>query len=167
MATVNRSLMTLRLRDYSGEPQQFSLDTPQLNAGNIAATTTLFSNFKTAVAGISIGALTSSGIEAIRSTEVPPVNATAMAAQSELNWLIGYKDNTTQQKFTVRIPCPDVTNNALVVAGTDRADLTATEWAAFKTAFEALVISENNNSVTLLGAVLVGKDDQHPSSPFG
>ena len=109
-----------------------------------------------AVANLSIGVL-SKETYGILLIDAPGI-ATNPYAQRELKWLVQYQGNTSGKLFSIEIAAPDVTDN--VVVNSDVADLTSTDWAAFKTAFEAYAKSPDNGTeaVTVIGAMLVGRN---------
>jgi hypothetical protein len=144
------------LNDYSGEKSTFRVHSENITAANFAAQETERTALFTALAVLQLGTLAKSGYgnESIGVSTLP----TNVYAQRELKWLISYEGFASGKKFQVELPIADLTGN--LVVGTDLADVTSTEWAAFITAFEAFVKSPDDpaEAVIFLGARLVGRN---------
>lgn len=78
-------------------------------------------------------------------------------AQREIKWLVRFHDNVTGQPLTVTVPGADL---SLLDAGSEVLDLTGTEAAAFKTAFEAYVKAGegSDNAVVVDQILFVGRN---------
>lgn len=147
---------TIQITDYSNEKSSFGVTSVTANAGNLAAQQTLAATLVDTVDDLTIGELTKQQMAlVILDTPAIPTN---VYAQRELKWLVQYMGNTSGKTFSIEIACPDVTDN--VAPNTDIADLSSTDWAAFKTAFEAFAKSPDNGTeaVTVIGARLVGRN---------
>jgi hypothetical protein len=123
-------------RDYSDEKSNMSLTVEQLTAGNVVATLSLLDALLAATQAITEGSAEKSTV-VFREQEEDPGRPTSASAQRERKWLVFYHDTTTSKKYRAEIPTALLTAN--LVAGTDLADLAATNIAAFVTAFEAVV----------------------------
>lgn len=143
-------------RDYSGETSPFTVYCVELTAGNFAATGTALQTLGTATNALSRGQPAKSVLTA-QENVISAANATDPVAQREMKWLVSYRDTTTNKKYSLEIPCADLTTDNLA-GNTDEADLTSTEWAAWVTAFEAIAKSEVGNAVEVLGARFVGRN---------
>ncbi len=159
MATLVSGKVTLNLIDFSAETQEHSFETTTPTAANFDAQETLYNSYATALLNIS-SLLVLRKEWGKQSRESPADLPLAADAQREWQWLVQYVDDTTNEKFTFRVGGAVATGNLL--ARSDHADLTATDIAAFKTAFEALAKSPAGNSVTLTDMVIVGKNDRSP-----
>jgi len=114
-----------------------------LTAGNFVAQTGLVSALYTAALDITLGSQSASVIQAVATQSA--VENTNPLAQRENKWLARYHDSAGT-KFTLEIPTADL---SLLDMGTEFADLTGTEMAAFKTAFEAVVKSPDDPTLTV------------------
>lgn len=144
------------INDNSNEKSSFAINTVNLTAANFDAQATIAANFAAAVGNLTIG-------ELVKQTQnnVPldsPATPTSVYAQREMKWLVSYRGNSSGKLFQVEIACPDLTDN--VVPNTDVADITSTDWAAFKTLWDANVKSPDDLAETtvLVGAKLVGRN---------
>jgi len=123
-------------RDYSDEKSNLSLTIEQLTAGNVVATLALVDALLAATQAITEGSAEKSRV-IYREQDEDPGRPSAASAQRERKWLVFYHDTTTAKKYRAEVPTALLTGN--LVAGTDLADLAATNIAAFVTAFEAVV----------------------------
>jgi len=152
MATQN----TIQITDYSNEKSSFSVTSVTANAGNLAAQQTLAAALVAAVEDLTIGEVTKQQMALVILDS--PAIPTSPYAQRELKWLVQYQGDTSGKLFSTEIAAPDITDN--VAPNTDIADLASTDWAAFVTAFEALVRSPDNGTetVTVVSARVVGRN---------
>lgn len=152
MSTQN----TFQITDYSDEKSSFGFLSVTGNAGNLTAQETAAAAVAAAVANLTIGVV-SRELYAIQLIDAPGI-ATNPYAQREMKWLVTYVGNTSGKQFSIEIAAPDVTDNT--VPNSDVADLTSTDWVAFKTAFEAFAKSPDNGTeaVTVVKAHLVGRN---------
>jgi len=147
---------TMQITDFSDERSSFGFESAALTAGNIAAQATAAGTLEAATEALTIGNISKNQVAQILLDD--PGVPTNPYAQRELKWLVSYHNTTTGKKFTLEIAAPDLTDN--LVAGTDIADLTSTDWAAWVTAFEAYAKPEDDltNAVAVDGAVVVGRN---------
>jgi len=150
--TVATSFWEISLNDntlkQNGEPEHASMQVAitTLNAGNLAAQTTLVSNLKTALLAVVLGHTRQDTITLLR--PIPSVSRpTDTAAQRENKWLIRAHSATSNQKFRYSVPTADL---SLLDDGSEYLDLTADEGLDFKTAFDAVVRSPNDASEFLV-----------------
>jgi hypothetical protein len=124
-----------------------------LTAGNFVAVTGAVSTLLTATLGITIGSQAAARTEAV--SQVSAVVNTNPQAQRENKWLVRYHDSNST-KFSLEIPCADL---SLLSLGTEFLDLTVTAVASFVTAFEAVVKSPDDPtlSVTVDSIQFVGR----------
>lgn len=147
---MSKSGYSVSWRDFSDEKANMSLTITQLTAGNVVATLALLDTLLAATQAITEGSAETSRV-VYREQEEDPGRPTSESAQRERKWLVFYHDTTTSKKYRVEIPTALLTSN--LVAGTDLADLAATNVAAFVTAFEAVVKDPD----TGLNAVAIDK----------
>jgi len=149
------SLFTLK--DFSDENSTVKIHNGAITAVSIAGFLTAFGGMRTALEAITLGTMAQEqwiGDLTLLSNTLP----TNPFAQRELKWLVRYHGDTTGKKFQLEIPTADPTDR--LVAGTDLADLTETDMAAFVTAFEAFARTPDSDTetVTIDQIVLVGRN---------
>lgn len=145
-----------QITDYSDEKSSFGVTSVALTAANIVAQTTAAGNLAGAVEGLSIGSLTKQTISQVL-LDAPAIPSNPYA-QREMKWLVTYAQVSNGKQFQVEIAAPDITDN--VIPNTDVADITSTDWVAFKGAFEAFARSpdDSTEAVALIRAELVGRN---------
>jgi len=148
------------LQDYGtpgsgtgAEKSSWSVWIPTLTAANIVAVTGAVSTLYSAVLDITLGSQAASNILAV-STAATLANNNPLA-QRENKWLVRYRD-ADNTPFSVEIPTADL---SLLTLGSEFADLTTTEMAAFVAAFEAVVKSPDDPTlaVTVNSVQFVGR----------
>lgn len=150
------SRMTITLRDYStpGELSTAAFSGDTLTAANFDAQALLMANLSGAVQDITLGTVkkvTRIALETVSAGALPA----SPFAQREVKWLVMYHDANTGAKQSLEIPTADL--QFLQPGSSDEADLTATEMAAFVTAFEAYVKSAAGNAVVIDKVRFVGR----------
>jgi len=159
MALINSGILTVDQIDFSAETIQHQLYMPALTAGNIVAQTLLEVAYLAALVNISDLNIYKRvfGNISRNSPKNPP---TVEEAQREQQWLVQYSDTVTQQLATFRIGGAVLTGN--LKPRSDRADLTATDIAAYVAALELLALSAQGNAIIVTDIVHVGKNDRSP-----
>lgn len=159
-------LAEIVLRDYSNELTTMKMNTVDLTAANLAAQQAALAALVTAVLPVTRGEVAESRLKIITpGTSILPTN---MQAQVETAWLITYTDS--QQfldpgtdlvpnpgwglLFTMTLPTADYTDHLQV--GSDFADLTDVDVAAFVTAFESLYLSPYSGTVVIQSMRVMG-----------
>lgn len=146
----------IQFTDYSNEKSTVTVNGEALTAANFDAQATEASALAVAIGALSIGSLTQRTVTQVvlDSPDIP----TNPFAQRELKWLVQYQGDTSGKKYQMEIPCADLTGN--LVAGSDLADVTATPWVNFITAFEAYARAPDNltESVSFVSARVVGRN---------
>ena len=148
------STFSLSIRDYAGEISRFRVHITTLTAANFAATITALDTLSTAVQGVIIG---------VRARQITTADDSSLSnglpssplAQRENKWLARSEDNVTHVIGRNEIPTADLTlltNNSEIIT-----DFTPAALAALKSAWEAVVVSEDGNNVTLRSLQYVGK----------
>jgi len=93
-----------------------------------------------------------SAIRSVRQKTDPSAPADVLA-QREWVARMTYSDDVTGKLYRFDIPGPE----ALFLAGTDKVDMSTVGMLAFKAVFEAAVVSEAGNAVTLVRGIRSGK----------
>jgi len=144
------SRITQTLQDYGtpgsgsgAEKSTWSLWTANLTAANFTAQQGLISALYTATLDLTLGSQAATSELAVSTQSA--VENTNPLAQRENKWLVRYHD-TGGTKFTVEVPTADL---SLLDTGTEFLDLTGTEAAAYVTAFEAVVRSPDDPTLTV------------------
>lgn len=142
--------------DYSEENSRTTISNGAITAVSIAGFLTQLGNLRTALGNIILGTVAKEqwvGDNTVLSN-TPPADP---AAQIELKWLVTYESVTQKKKFRQEIPTADP---AKLIPGTDKADLTDTDVAAYITAFEAIAKSPDDDTegVNVLDINLVGRN---------
>lgn len=147
---------TFTITDYSQENSTFGFPSATLTAGNIVAQTGLAAALLAATDDLTIGNIARQQVAQIQHDD--PGVPTDPFAQRELKWLVTYQAVTSGAKYTLEIPAPSLTDN--LVPGSDVADITSDDWAAWITAFVAYAKPADDlaDSVIVLGARLVGRN---------
>lgn len=155
MATKHYNTVTIL--DYSNEKSTVTINNGSVTALTIAAYLAQLGDLHNAIDGIVLGTVAETSWVGDKTVlaATPPTN---VFAQRELKWLVSYENAVSHNKYTFEIPCADPTGR--LVPGTDKADLTNTEMAAFVSAFEAVGRSPENDvdGVNVLGITLVGRN---------
>jgi hypothetical protein len=143
----------LTFLDHDSETSSVSLNTPDLNAGNIAAQLALFADVRDAIEAICIGTLRQEKVSAIV-TDIAGVAPANGFAQRETKWLVSGVD-TNGLSATLEIP---TANLDLLPSGSGVLDLTAGEGLALKTALDLVWRSRNGLSVEVSKVIHVGRN---------
>jgi hypothetical protein len=142
----------------NGSPEITTYEVPitTLTAGNVTAKEVLIANLLAAVDAIILGQDQKTTIVWDRGI-VGSTPAASQLAQRENKWLCRYHGNTLHQKFQVSIGTADLTQ---LPNHSEFLDLTGGVGAALKTAFEAIVVSPDDDSeaVTLDSVQFVGRN---------
>jgi hypothetical protein len=137
-------------RDYGtpGEKANFEITVNDLTAGNVVATTGALITLWGAIDALVLGHIASRRVT-WSSTEPDDTVVTNPLAQRENKWLVRYHD-TSARKFRVELPTADL---SLLDTGTEFLNLAGTEAAAFKTAFEAVAKSPDDQSAVVVDSI--------------
>lgn len=142
--------------DYSEETSSTNFSIGAITAVSIAGFLTQFGAWKTALGNIILGTVSKDRWvgDATDISNTPPASANA---QIELKWLVTYEGATTKKKFRQELPTADPDK---LIPGTDKADLTDADIAAYITAFEAVAKSpdDDTEAVNVLDINLVGRN---------
>lgn len=148
----------LTLRDYSKELSRFTVFYSPITAVNIGDILTQWGALKTATGNITLGTQAQEQL-VLDSTLLSSGFPTNPFAQRELKLEVNYSGNTSNKKFRIEVPTPDL--NALTLNNTDEVVLAdGGVMAAFVTAFETLAKSPDdpNENVTVNSAFIKGRN---------
>jgi len=157
------SVYTLTINDNTvnsqGKPENATVSFPiaTLTAGNVAAKELLLVDLVSAIDDIQIGNVAKTDIIWQR-TQVSDDPASSQLAQRENKLLLRYHDATNPAwKYRRSIPCFDLTT---LPDHSEFLDLSTGLGSALKSAFEAIVVSDNDAShaVVLDSAQFVGRN---------
>lgn len=141
-------------RDYNGEASGFRIRIAEITTAidaNVAA-------LQTAVNGVQAGTPVNSTFRQGNETLDNSPRADTAASQRELKWLVRYKDATTNDVYTVEIPCADTAHLDVNNRGFAELD-DAGDVAAFVSAFEAVALAPNTGNATeVVSMQLVGRN---------
>lgn len=148
---------TFTLLDYSGEKSSVQVYNGSITALTIADFLTEFGALRAAIDGITLGTVHKekwTGDDTLLSNTLP----TSQFAQRELKWLVKYRNVANNKLFTVEVPTADPTGR--LIPGTDLADLTNAQMAAFVTAFETIARTPDNDvdGTDVMEVRLVGRN---------
>lgn len=103
------AFFNISYHDYGGEVSGFRCRTPELSGAAVDYDAMLveFVDLQDKIAGITIGLKVKA--ERVQGNTVALGNAPVVEAQRETKWLVQYHDDTTKKKFTLEIPCADLT----------------------------------------------------------
>lgn len=142
--------------DYSEESSGTSFSIGAITALSLPGFLSQFGDWKTALGNIVLGTVSKDRWvgDATDISNTPPATPNA---QIELKWLVSYEGASTKKKFRQELPTADPSK---CIAGTDKADLTDADIAAYVTAFEAVAKSPDNDTegVNVLDISLVGRN---------
>lgn len=140
---------TIVLKDNDNDKQQFSLWTADMNVGNIAAQLAAHTALSDAIAAVCLGVRSRIDAVAVVTDNEPIAAPNAPGAQTHIQWLVRYVDDVNSREFTLRMGTADLNDQLLRQANSTVWDPTAAEWVTFVAAFEAVVLSEDGNAVTV------------------
>lgn len=149
MATENEGLYRHSMVDYDGQKRQFSFPTDVVTAANHDAQKTLHDALIAAIVSVTLGNLDFEEYVGDRESIRPIVKPAVFAAQVNIEWVVTYVDDVSGAVANVRIPTADVTDDTLVMPASNIWDPTDSAWVAFVSAFEAYVLSEAGNAVSV------------------
>jgi hypothetical protein len=149
MATVNEGLFRYSMTDYDKQRRQVSFPTDVVTAANHDAQKTLHDAMIAALEDVTLGALDFEEFVGDRESIRPLVAAATAAAQVNIEWVVTYTDDVTSAVANVRIPCADITDDTLFMPNSNIWDPTDAKWVQFVTDFEAYILSEDGNAVSI------------------
>ncbi len=132
-------------------PSKTKINITALTAANFTAETGLVATYVGAYANMTDGQVTEYSIGVESSGGGSPISTTANRGQK---WIVT-SENPAGRKFTHTIPAAPGLGE--VVGTTVEADLSGTNWVAYKAAFEAVAKDPFGQSLVLVAAVLGGR----------
>lgn len=142
--------------DYGSERSTVTARGAELTAVNFDAEYTKLVQFYDAIVGITLGLR----VGAKFGNDIPVVAADTPSAdpnaQRERKWLVRYSDATAMKNYTMELPCADL--SFLDPNNKEYADMLDPAVASFVSAFESLVLSPDDNAVTVDSIQHVGRN---------
>lgn len=149
--------LVVSTRDYNGEASTVTFPSADLTAANIVAQMAAGDALVTAMAAIENSLHVTKTYVAKRSPLSADPRASDATAHRELKWLVMYHDDTTFEKATLEIPCPDMAEQSATNRGhADIGDAGVVD--AFITAFEAFVLGPGGNASVVDDILIVGRN---------
>jgi hypothetical protein len=143
----------MSLGDFDSQKRQFSFPAAIVTAANHDAQKALHDALVAAIMDVTLGTLDFEEFVADREQVRPFVRAAAMSAQVNIECVVTYEDDVTLTQYNVRIPTVDLEDDTLWTIGTNQWDPTDAKWVEFISAFEALVLSDLGNAVSVVKVV--------------
>lgn len=143
------SRLTLKLIDFDRDTIQVSFDGADSSAGTYTADLAAAEALADAIEGVTLGTRVERNFIADREYNATPTPPGSALAQTNIQWVAEYTDNVNGRVFRTRIGTADLTLATTIVNGVPSMPLGAGAGSALKTAFEAYVLSEDGNAVTL------------------
>lgn len=155
MARNPNATFSLTYQDFNGEKSAVTFNARTYNVLTFADDLTDFTDLQSALEGIILGTQTAERVTPFETkfASAPPSNVNA---QRERKWLVTYQDVVDFTIYRMEIPTADLTGR--LIAGSDDADLTDTNIAAFITQFEAVAKTINGNGTSVLSIKHVGRN---------
>lgn len=150
------SVVSIKYLDYSDEVStvSFNVETPSGAAYDWAALETSIDAVHDAIDAVSLCTRSKEQVSVPTDlgSQARPADE---EAQREVGLRVFYIDNTTQKKYHLTIPGPEL---ALMASpGFDIVDWSGTEMAALETALEANVLSPTGGAISILTGKIVGR----------
>lgn len=142
---------TFSFTDYDGDNKQISFRTFVASDVNFASWDSAVDGLRDAIVAVSAGVLAVDNRSASYA-QFDNGTATSPVAQAHQRAIVQYLDTVTSKIYQdYFIACPNLGDGTLwkKEGGLTVADLTNADWVAFQTAFELLVYSVDENTVTL------------------
>jgi len=150
--------LVLTYADYGGELSSFQVPILDFSAANYDANTTLIDTLITKIDALTDGLQVKQTRSHLQSGAGAGQSAIP-TAQRESKWLISFSDDVTGKVYQREIPCPVLSATTLLQDIGGNANITDTVWTDFISAFEAIVLSEVGNAVSVIGARHVGRNN--------
>lgn len=140
---------TIVLKDNDVDKVQFSLPTADMNAGNIATELAAHVLLESKILDVVLGVVSRRDAVAVVFDAEPVAAPSDPAAQTNIKWLVRYIDDVNSRPFTLTIGTADLTNQSLRMPNSTLWDPADVNWTDFVAAFEAVVLSEDGNAVSV------------------
>jgi len=148
--------------DYDGEPGSMTVNTVEITAANVDAQQSLLTTLRTAMNDITIGVVNKSVLSDIGwDTSAPTTNP---FGQREIKWVIIVEDTAGNKYKANEIPTADLsllTGNQKYIIKNGVVSVTDPDGfvADFKTAYEAVAVSNAGLTVTIIDMYQVGRNN--------
>lgn len=144
--------VTVSMRDRSGEPTSWSVNTTEARLADGAAGSEFIA------LGLATISLINGTVTRQNFTTTHRVSNAKFAAagQREEKFLVSYEDQVTLVPYSFELPCRDTT--LIPPANTDEYDLSLAPFAAYVTALEAFAVSPDGNTINVTSIRLMGKN---------
>lgn len=148
--------------DYDGEPANMTINTVEITAANLDAQQTLLTTLRTAMNEITIGVVNKSVVSDIGwDTNTLTTNP---FGQREIKWVIIAEDTAGNKFKSNEIPMADLallTGNQKYIIKGGAVSVTDPDGfvAAFKTAYEAVAVSNTGLALTIIDMYQVGRNN--------
>lgn len=139
--------------DRSGEKSSVGFYLADVTPANFDDAVGLMDDLESALEQISLCSWGGGSLISEVYTDVGSLPASPYA-QRERRALFTCVDTVTGRRFTVGVPCPDMTD--MGIPGTDAVNLTDTEVSAYVTALETFAASPEGNPLTVVSGKVVG-----------
>jgi hypothetical protein len=163
MATNPVYRLSQQFVDYSGEKSNFTVHVAPIDDTNINSaigwTGAPYAALRTAAIGLTLAFMGDRTVSVI--TKGTNASASDANSQREIKFLVQYEDQVNFRLYNAELPCANLAaaqTNGWFKPNTDELDLTATEVAAFVSAFNAAAVSPDGNPVNVRNIRLVGRN---------
>lgn len=144
----------LTVVDYGGERSNVAFRGIDLTGANFAAQEAMVGGLLSAIQGVIIGEVQSTGFVAKRET-VSADLPTDPFAQRENKWLVEAVDDVTGRPVRFEIPTADL---ALLDANAETMDTSLTQYTALKSTIETYARSVEGNAITVQRVIYVARN---------
>jgi len=149
----------ISLSDYGGQKSNIHFEVVELTAANLDLQMSYQDNLMNKIFALTRGTLHVRKRTLFIVKGWNPQSSDPLA-QRELKWLLLYSDDVTGKEYKREMPTAKLTTGAqgTLLPNSEAANFAADLWIDFKAAFELVVISPVGNPVTLISAVVVGRN---------
>lgn len=151
---VNTGITIVRYNDYDGERSTVNLRSVLRTAANFDAQAAAELALRDAIAAITSGLRVGFDSGNRYQTVDPKTKSADPYAQRENKWFVEY--GNANNAYQMEIPCADL--QFLDPDNRGFLDLGSTEGLAFKNGFEAFVVDEGGNPITVTSVKFVGRN---------
>lgn len=162
-------LLTYSFLDHSDEKSTTTIQTEAITALSLPGMLTNVGDLRTLIEAITLGTVAGEALK-VFDTALSNARPASELARRETKWLVRYEDNQQffdpgieaipnegfGKVFTFTIPTADVVGR--VIPGTDLADLTNVDIAAFITELETFARSPHGGTINVLSMSAVGRN---------
>lgn len=146
--------LNMKYRDFSDETSTVGYRGVTMTAANFDAQVALQDALIAATDAVVLGELASYTRVANEVAGSPDLPSNQYA-QRELKWLVTYADVVTTQRYTLELPCSNLT---LLLGNTDLMDISAGAGLSYVGALEGYQKSTNGNAISVVEVRVVGRN---------